>query len=261
MIVDRTNLYIQLRGSNMNKDFKTITTNIIRSDLRLLDMEIQVFKVKLEKNKLPSFQSKDKKRSEIKIIKDRIESNIRECTIKIKEVQLSSKPIAISIQEYFFKILKKKIIEYKEIEAKCVIEEVNSAEEENIMFGQDTQDLMERESTYKSNNVRTSLIALNNSINQLKNILSSQTSMIDTIDLHFDMSNVYLEQANKEIDKIPGNYTAFKDKIIYFLLYVICILMAIVLYKVYQTRIGQGDKLGGIGLSKYIKTKFITKNI
>ena len=56
------------------------------------------------------------------------------------------------------------------------------------------------------------------------------------IDFYFDKSNAYLNEANKEIDQIPSKITKYKDWIIFFLLYIICLLLVMILVKTYMHR-------------------------
>lgn len=236
MIIDKTEIFMQLRQSTVQSPFEPISVDEIKNILKDLSTEIQLFKNKIEKNKLPSFQNKVKKITELKLIKDKIDLKIKEITIKIKEIKLTNKQLSNSIQEYFFNILKKKIIIYKEYEAVEVLESSNS-ESQDLFYNESSQELMEKENIYKNNQIRASLLNLSNSINQLKVVLKNQTSLIDTIDYYFDKSNIHLEEANKEIAKIPKNYTVYKDKIIWILLYLICILMGMIVFKSLRIRI------------------------
>lgn len=208
-----------------------ISVQPIRDLINQLNVEISNLQRKLNKHSLPSFNSREKKNREIEAHKDIINSLISDIDSQIKAINLEEKRIVISIRSYFLNILKRQIMLYRTIQQEslkknevydeCKIEENNEYEKETLL-----QMTMNRTAQ-----IRQNIFNLTNTLLELKMSLKNQSVLIDRIDFYFDKSNFYLEEANREIEKIPGNYTEYKDLIIYSLIYVICILLVLTLIK------------------------------
>jgi len=230
MILDKTVHFVQIRHTPIRDAACLFSLESIRSNLKSLSSEIIWYNNKLERNNLPSFNLKDRRTKDILNLKSSIEDRIRDLNVAIKNFIVPDSIITDKINLYFTILVKKCTIEYKNYEQKNVL--MSDLPSPDIHH--DPEEYLKQDTIYKNSQIKSSIINLTNSLIQLKMILKSQISMIDTIDFYFDKSNVYLEEANKEIDKIPKRYTRFKDWVIYTLLYVISILFMMILIKVYK---------------------------
>lgn len=228
MIINKTIYFYKIRQYKASS-VEFVSTDDIRNNITLLNVEISNLRKKLNKNSLPSFNSREKRFKEIETQKEIVNKLIENIDLEIKKFKVSEKRITVSVQSYFMTILKRIIIVYRNIQQdslrKCEI--YNEYDDDDFRENGAVQ-----YATIRSNNIRKSIFNLTNTLLELKMAIKSQNSLIDRIDFYFDKSNFYLDEANKEISKIPGNYTGTKDMIIYFLLYLVCVLLFLVLIKI-----------------------------
>lgn len=234
MIIDKTAYFIQMRNLDTSVESRILQFDDLRRNIKHLENDTLNFKLDLERNSLPNFHLKEKKLCGIKILKESIETRIKDITIEAKNIRLQDKSLTKFIQNYFINDLRKLIIIYKDYESKDIINNQAIPEVSNSIFVDNTEAFLKQEKMKKNSNIKSSILTLGNSINQLKLIVKSQSSLIDTIDSYFEKSNLYLEEANKEVEKIPRLYTGLKNYTIYFLLYLICVLLCIILVKSYN---------------------------
>lgn len=229
MIVNRTIDLLRLRRyKRLPSQIRTV--NSIRDLLESLSSEINELKQKLNKNLLPSFISKEKQAKDIQTQKTRINTIIQNIENEIKSFECSEQKISFSVRNYFFNLLKKAILTYRTAQQDH-LRKTDSYNEYEHSDGSPPDECLLESIVVQKSNIRQSIFNLTNILLDLKMTLKSQTTMIDRIDCYFDETNFYLENANKEIVKIPGNHTAPKDMIIYFLIYIICVLLILVLIK------------------------------
>lgn len=237
MIVNKTLHFIKIRQSPLKEFVPDLSVDHLKNNLKALSAEITSFSSKLERSTLPSFNSKERKSKEIKDARERIENRIKEIDKEVKSLAIPEKVIVEKVQHYFLSSLKKLLVLYRGIEQKSLeVSETAHNSSQQPVYNNDAEESMAQNLLSRNAAIRSSIFNLSNTIVQLKMVLKNQTSMIDTIDLYFDKANVYLEEANKEIGKMPGKYAGIKDMIIYFLLYLTCILLCLVLVKAYKNK-------------------------
>lgn len=234
--MNKTLHFIKIRQSPSKEFTPGLSAGRLRDNLKALSAEIASFNSKLERSTLPSFGSKERRSKEIKDARERIESKIREIDREVKELVIPEKIIIEKVHHYFLVILKKLLILYRSIEQKGLEMSESACSSQQPVYNNDAEECMAQDFVSRNAAIRSSIFNLSNAIVQLKMVLKNQTSMIDTIDFYFDKANVYLEEANREIGRIPGKYTSLKDMAIYCLLYLICILLCMVLVKVYKSK-------------------------
>lgn len=237
MIVNKTSHFMKIRQQPPKEFIPSFSTGHLRDSLKALNIEIASFGNKLERSTLPSFNSRERRSKEIKDARERIEGKIKEIDAEIRGLNVPEKAVAESAQQYFLDALKKLLVAYRGIEQKSLeVPEPWGGSVQHPEYSNDVEECMAQELLSRNAAIKSSIFSLSNTIVQLKTTLKSQTSAIDTIDFYFDKANTYLEEANKEIGRIPGKYTSFKDMVIYCLLYLICILLCLVLVKAYKSR-------------------------
>lgn len=237
MIVNKTLHFMKIRLQPPKEFIPNLSTDRLRSDLKTLSIEVASFSNKLERSILPSFNSRERKSKEIRDARERIEGRIKEIDKEIREITAPDRVIVEEVQHYFLAALKKLLIFYRDIEQKSLeMPESYDGCIQHPEYCNDAEECMAQELLSRNAAIKSSIFSLSNTILQLKTTLKSQTSVIDTIDFYFDKANAYLEEANREIGRIPGKYTSFKDMVIYCLLYLICILLCLVLVKAYKSK-------------------------
>lgn len=229
MIENKTSHFLALRTT------PTITINLLTIDpilqkLEILNSKVGLLNKKLERNSLPSFDSKVSRQKEITDLRTEIQNISRETEYDINSLPILNQRIASSIRMYLQKNFKLILSNYKSAEQKNLIQ----VDESIKSYEYDTE--MIQETVLRSNSIKSNIMSITNTLLQLKAALKTQSMMIDSIDQYFDQSNAYIKQANKHIAHIPEKYTKFKDWIIYFLIYVICILLSMILVKTYLHR-------------------------
>lgn len=229
MIQDKTTYFMNLRKTPSSFT-STITINPILLKLEVLNNKVTLLNKKLERNSLPSFDSKIVKQKEIAELRGEIQNLSNESEEEINSFSITNKCIANSIRMYLLNNFRQILSNYKLAEQKNLVQVDESIK--SYEFG----DELIQETVQRSNNIKANILNLTNTLIQLKMALKSQSTMIDSIDHYFDQANEYLRQANKQIAKIPEKYTRFKDWIIYFLTYVICVLLSMILVKTYLHR-------------------------
>lgn len=236
MILEKTANYMQLRNRPTYVPLKELSVSGLRRKLKELSLEIGIYNQKLEKINLPSFINRNRKSKDIKAQKEKIEMVFTELNKEILGINISEMLVQSVVQEYFLGLLKRNKILFKSYEQKEFFLLESKHQETNEETLENVEEFLVQDNFNKSSQIKFSLLNLTNTIMQLKILLKSQLSLIDTIDLYFDKSNVYLEEANLQIEKIPKKYTKFKDAIIYTLLYLISVLLIIILIKVYHAK-------------------------
>lgn len=229
MLVNKTQYLFRIRNTrNSLKSF--INVNNIRFNLEKIDENLEGFKNKLSKSLLPSFISKEKQKNDLSILKDHINKDIEITDKEIKEFGCVDQKITVTVQKYFFNELRKSVLKFRNIERDHLNRTDLYSNYQNTLLPEQDESMMETIISTKTN-IRKSIFNLTNTLLELKMVLKDQSQTLDKIDHFFDETNFYLKNANKEISKIPKNYTKFKDLIIYFLIYVICVLLILVLVK------------------------------
>lgn len=234
MIVNKTIELCRLRHFK-KQSVQTISVDDIRKDLVKISELIEVFKQQLHKNLLPSFVPKEKQNQEILKLKDNLNNLIESTENKIKTFDCAEMKIVKAIKNYFFDNLRKFVLKYR------------SVQQEHVKKTDIYSDYCTESGIYKENeqletmisqkcNVRESIFRLTNTLIELKMAIKDQNQYLDRIDYFVDETNFYLENANREIIKIPGNYTKFKDMIIYILIYIVCVLLVLILIKQMKKR-------------------------
>ncbi|ELA42493.1 uncharacterized protein VICG_00592 [Vittaforma corneae ATCC 50505] len=246
MIQNKTEYFLKIR-QKPTKSYACISIHPILNQLVALGSCILQLENKMEMSTLPNFGSKEKKYREINDLKGRVQTLVKEIEQNVKSFNCEEKNIVESVQQYLLNNLRIYLAKFRNFEQKSLcksdktIQNFNIAQSSNHSFDYlealNPETIILQETIQRSNNIKTSIFNVTNTLIQLKMALKSQTCLIDTIDSCFDKSNMYLEQANKEIEKIPGNYCGFKDYVIYTLLYIICILLVLLFIKIYKNKI------------------------
>lgn len=232
MIQDKTAYFISLRKSP-HQPSKLLSIDAIKSKLVSLNNSLALLENKLELSSLPDFGSRIRKMKEITDIRSAIEQTAKSIEQETKEFHCQDNKIQEAVQSYLLSMLSTSLSRFRASQQKSLTPE-DEKYENNIGGNTDFEWEMAQETQQRNQSIKTSIFNITNTLVQLKLALKNQTGQIDSIDRCFEKTNVFLEQANKEIEKIPGRYCGFKDKIIYGLLYVICILLSMIIIKIYR---------------------------
>lgn len=234
MIANRSICYHKLR-QNKSPEIVYASVQPIRNLITQLNIAISNFQQKLNKQSLPSFRSRERRTQEIETAKDTINEMVKELDTSIKRIDIPEMRMCVSIQTYFFRMLKKIILFYRTLHQESLKrhEEYNDHKPVEICY--EDERLLQM-TVSRVSHIRHNIFSLTNTLLELKMVLKDQTSMIDRIDFYFDKSNMYLERANDEIEKLPEHLTGFKDFAIYCLIYVLCILLVLALIKTARNR-------------------------
>ncbi len=229
MIVNKSIHYNSLRPQ-LADTRQWISVQGIRENITQLNIGISDLQKKLNRNSLPSFSSREKRFMEIDEAKEAINKQIKSLDLKIRELEIPEPLMGDAIQTYFFTILKKIVILYRSIQQDNLRkhEVYNEYKTQETLF--EDEKLLQM-TVSRVSQIRQQIFNLTNSLIEIKMALKNQGGLIDRIDFYFSKSNHYLTAANNEIDKIPGNYTKYKDFIIYMLLYCISILLIMAIIK------------------------------
>lgn len=237
MILNRTDQFLQMRGTIPASMFIPFLVDDVRIELNGMVNDINELEGLLQKISLPAFNQRMKRANQLRELREKISQRIALIQKKLVEIKLNNPTVTNIIKAYFTTILNRNIIMYKEYESRNIT--IDEPTQENLKIDKHVDQLdeyLENEARQKNSLIQKRILNLGNTISQLKLLLNSQTSVIDTIDIYFTESNIQLEKANEEIRKIPGNYIRFKNMIIYTLLYIICFLLIIILIKTYKER-------------------------
>lgn len=229
MLENKTPYFLKLRNTP-TMFLPILTIEPITEKLEALNINVLALDRKLEKNSLPSFDSKISKQKEIFDLRNEIQKLIKETENEINSFSTFEPHITESIRLYLFNSLRTILTNYKSAEQKNLVQVDQSIK--TYDYGNE----MMQETMQRSSNIKTNILNITNTLIQLKMALKAQSLMIDSIDYYFDKSNMYLIKANQQIEHIPGKITKFKDYIIYTLLYIICVLLMMILIKTYTHR-------------------------
>lgn len=207
-----------------------ISLDCIRDELSKLGLAISTLQKMMNKQMLPSFTSRDRRTHEICAQKKAIGKEISAIESKIKGFNLADQRITTAVQSYFFMMLKRIIIFYRGIQQECMRKSPVYNDYE-LGIAATAEECMLQQTIDRATHIRQTIFSLTNMLLELKIVLKNQTHTIDKIDFFFDQSNFYLDETNREIMKIPSRFGEFKDGIIYFLLYLICLLLILVLIR------------------------------
>lgn len=230
MIVNKTISFYKLR-QRKRPDVEFATVQPIRNAIVQLTIEISALQKRLNKSLLPSFDTRERRMRGIEDQRCTINDTIRGIEIEIKRIALPERRMVISMQAYFFAMLKRIVMLYRSIQQESLRKDEAYSEYAPSETVYEEGCLLQM-AAGKTAQIRQSIFNLTNTLLELKIALKSQSTMIDRIDFYFDKSNFYLEEANKEIEKIPANFAGIKDTIIYILIYAICLLLALSLAKI-----------------------------
>lgn len=234
MILDKSTDFHNLR-QKANVEITYASVAPIREKINQLNISISNLQRKLNRNSLPSFSSREKRFREIDICKENINAMVHDIEQTIKDIDIIEPRMLSSIQTYFLGILKKIIIFYRSVQQ----ENLKKHEVYNEYMSPETcyeDDRLLQMTISRASQIRQNIFNLTNTLLELKMALSKQTNLIDRIDFYFDQSNFYLGEANREIDKMPGSFTEYKNFIIYCLIYIICILFILTVIKVAKSK-------------------------
>lgn len=229
MLENKTPYFLKLRNTP-TMFLPILTIEPITEKLEALNINVLALDRKLEKNSLPSFDSKISKQKEIFDLRNEIQKLVKETENEINSFSTFEPHITESIRLYLFNSLRTILTNYKSAEQKNLVQVDQSIK--TYDYGNE----MMQETMQRSSNIKTNILNITNTLIQLKMALKAQSLMIDSIDYYFDKSNMYLIKANQQIEHIPGKITKFKDYIIYTLLYIICVLLMMILIKTYTHR-------------------------
>lgn len=245
MIQNKTEYFLKMR--------KTSTTSYISLNvdsqiklLGLLDVSIQQLENRMEMSTLPNFGCGQKKNREITDLKERIQQMAQEIENEAGLFVCEEKTVQSAVKQYIFNKLHTELMKFKSLQQKQLYNEPQQTQDGagfccTYLEEPDAEGLLALETVQKTNSIRQSIQKLTNTLTQLKIALKAQTGLIDTIDSYFEKSAIYLDKANKEIEKLPGRYCGFKDYIIYGLLYIICILIVLIFVKNYKKKLSWPD--------------------
>ncbi|KAF9763490.1 t-SNARE affecting a late Golgi compartment protein 2 [Nosema granulosis] len=202
------------------------------SNLRLLLLtiknDINSLSIKQEKHCLPSFVSKKKRRDELELFKTHISNNISSFDNLVKSLEFKHPLLDRTIRDYFGSKLKLLVTEYRNIQQSFLLK-INFYEEYEV------QEEAEYTMESKFENVidlRQSIYELTTLLVEMKMVVKHQGYTIDRIDFFYDSTNISLEGLNKEIDKLSASYGGYKDKIMYFLILFVVILVCLTVLKI-----------------------------
>lgn len=235
MIINKSIYFHKLRQKKC-PEISFYTVQPIRDDIDNLNIEISLLQKKINRQALPSFDSREKKLKDLEAHKAAINTLIKNIEFRVKEIDFVEKRLVSSIQSHFFTILKRIVLLYRTMQQESlkvneIFDEYRLDDAVRVNEGMLLQMTIDRKSR-----IRQNIFNLTNTLMEIKMALKNQSTLIDRIDFYFDETNFYLEEATREIEKIPGNYTAYKDFIIYILLCIIGILLALTLVKIARSK-------------------------
>ncbi|KAM0681224.1 hypothetical protein GINT2_000422 [Glugoides intestinalis] len=227
MIQDKTQYFFKIKKTPAVPR-QCLSIDNIKPKISSLKLCISQLDNKLEFSTLPGFSSKEKKYREITDLRSRIDELSKEIEHETRDFNCEDKIIADAVQKYLFARLTACLSRLRAFQQRAL------CQTEEIIRKPDFEFEMMQETIQRNNTIKASIFNLTNTLIQLKVALKSQTGIIDTIDSCFESSNMFLAQANKEIEKLPSRYCGFKDYIIYFELYIICILLSFIIIRLYS---------------------------
>lgn len=240
MIQNKTEYFLKIRQTpTRNRD--SLVMCPIKTQLISLGTCIAHLENKMEMCMLPDFGSKDRKYREIQELKEKIHQLAKAIELEAKTFSCEDKTVQKEVQRHLLDNLRLHLTKFSSIDQKLILRKTIDPPKPEMWAGGlqevDSEALLVQESIERNQSIKASVYSVTNTLIQLKTALKSQTSLIDTIDSYFDKSNVYLERANKEIERLPGNYCSFKDYAIYGLLYLICILLLMIFVKAHKNKL------------------------
>lgn len=228
MIINRTAQFRKIVNSKL-PEVTLISVQPIRDEIKALSEGISLLKIKLDRNTLPSFSSRQRHIREINSLKTEIEAKLQTIEGSIRNIIVGDKKMTEAIHSYFLFVLKEYALRFRSLH-KTILK---AAPVYSPRYGQaevaaeSPLQLMIK----RSSKIQESVLTLSNTLMELKMALKQQGEVIDRIDTHFEKSNIFLEGANKEIMQMPRKLTKYKDYIIYFMMYLICVLLILSVVK------------------------------
>lgn len=243
MLIDHTAKLISLRRTETQTFNHDPFPGKIRESIEFTKK--QLFKLKLlqERQCLPSFSKRKQKKEEINRSKNELRMLLAKLEGNLKEiVQFKyTEYVKRKLRDHFACSVHAILLEFREIQQKYLkkIKDLQIFEDlEDIRPIQDDgRKILSLKKQNDIESVRDSLYFITSMLLEMKTIIASHTEMIDRIDFLLDETNDNLEQANKEIEKIPENYGGFKDKIILLLILVMALMLTILMLKFYKKRL------------------------
>jgi len=181
MIINRTCEYKRINTLPIRKG--GIDVFHIRTFLDEIYKSIKLLHIKQEKLKLPSFESKSKKRLEIRKMNDLITSRFKEVESLISEINTDDTDLNKYIINYFNTKLKTILLEYKKTQQKFLEDSViDIIPEKNF----------EQETEYMADNVENvldiqkNIYEITNYILEMKMLIHLGSNSIDRLDLIFE---------------------------------------------------------------------------
>lgn len=240
MIHDRTEHFLKIRQTP-SRGYSPLTISPVTRLLEALDTSIQQLENRMEMFTLPNFGSREKKHREIADLKERIQHMAKEIEAGARAFVCAEHAVQEAVQLHIFGQLQLQLTKFKRLEQMQLYSPPAKVSDGGFcctqLEGHGTEGAVALETLERANNIKTCIYNVTSTLIQLKMALKAQTGLIDTIDSCFEKSNMYLERANDEIERLPGRYCGFKDYIIYVLLYVICVLLVLIFVKNYKGRI------------------------
>ena len=234
MIINDTTGFTRMRHGHCTEPVLA-SVQPLRDAFTRLNLAVAGFEKRLSRHALPSFSSRQKRDKEVEAHRAEIDGMIREIEGTIKECRVSDPNMRLSIQTYFLQMLKRAVIAYRAMHQEALKRQEVHADLPPAESPADDGHLLTL-TISRVSHIRQSVYALTNTLLELKMALKNQTEALDRIDFHFGNANYMMERAHAEIEKIPGSISGFKDFVLYCLIYVLGVLLALALLKMFMRR-------------------------
>jgi hypothetical protein len=227
MIVNRTLEYKRLNPHSRPKSF--IDVSKIRKSIDEIYKNIKLLNIKQDKLKLPSFESKKKKRLEIQKMNDLIKERFKELEKMISEICTTDTNLNKFIINYFNTKLKTVLLDYKQVQQSFL----------NISCQEISRDVLDEEcqmnATLELDNImeiKKNIYEITNFILEMKMLIHQGSVSIDRLDVIYESSNINIEKVNNELEILKNNYKGVKDKLMYFMGGLVLILTILAIIKI-----------------------------
>lgn len=224
MIVNKTPEYRRLNSTL--KTYTYLDISNIRNSIDDIQKIIKILRIKQEKFKLPSFESKNKKRIEIIKYSEIIKDKFNELDQDIKNIETTDTTLKKNITNYLSIKSKIVMLEFKQVQQEfldysCVLLNENAMNDYNFANEVCLESVQEIDNI---NEIKKNIYDISNLILEMRIVIQQGSLSIDRLDVNFHNTIVNTENVNKELELMVNRYKGIKDKIMISLIVIVSVL-------------------------------------
>ncbi|KCZ74800.1 hypothetical protein H311_03922 [Anncaliia algerae PRA109] len=227
MLINKSNFF------SYTQSHKFIQLSSLRSCIATVNVQIKDLHLHQERQCLPSFLSKSERMKEISSLKNKISENLSliEKTVHSFEIFPVSKEMKQNLKEYFTFELQGLLYKFRETQQSFLNKMSN-----NEIFQSFEEDIPAQTQVSSMHETKSTIFQVTTMLMELKMAVTAQTFKIDRIEFYLTNVNENMKKTNKELLQLPRKGVYFKNRIIYFLLFIVIVLMVLSLIKVSKYR-------------------------